>query len=53
MEVRIIGKPKEIADLIEMMKGRQVEEIHLGVDAKGLNQSAVEAIRGICEGRED
>lgn len=50
MEVRIIGKPNEIADLLERIEGRQNIEVPLDLDAQSVTKAVLESIRDTSEG---
>lgn len=53
MEVRIIGNAKEIADLIERIKGRQNIEVPFELDVQSVTKSVFESIRDTSEGTKD
>ena len=43
MEIHIKGSTKEIADLIEMIRGRQEADVKLNFDGRDLAKSVLEA----------
>lgn len=50
MEIHIKGSVKEVADLIELIRGRQKAEIQLGVDGRELTKAVLGANRDTGEG---
>lgn len=53
MEIHIKGSTKEIADLIEMIRGRQEADVKLNFDGRDLAKSVLEATRGTSEDKAD